>query len=419
MTAVAEEVNVYFDLTSAGGDFFVLDDPVKGVLDNATYTLAGPVATDVTEYVMAYSLNRGRSRELDEIQAGTLSFRLNNYDGRFLPDAFNVPDRGRILDHDGEDVLDHNGAVLFDNEGVTGPYGADNIAPGKRVTVTAAGQAIFDGIIQSWQLAYDADLSVSVVVTAVDALAQLGRRSFNSWTATSGQVAGARLTEVLNRSEVAWSPNRAIGAGVATLQGDDVEYGANVLNYCQLVAKSDSGRLFASRSGVLVYSDFVTLSGSTPLFTFNDAGSGVVFASAELEYGDTLLYTDVSVERDGGAVQTVIDTASRDNYGIRRLVVGGLLFDSDTQSLALATRLSGIYSAPQARVNSLAVDLVALSPANQALVCSLDLNSAVTVSWTPRGGTAIVSDYFVEGLSHSADALGGHEVSVQLSPALL
>ena len=388
MTHVAEQVEIYFDLTAVGGDFFTLDDATKGELDGATYTLAGAVATDVSAYVMGYSLNRGRSRELDEIQAGAMTIRLNNYDGRFLPDAFT---------------------------GTVGPYGT-NIGPGKRVTVSAAGQAIFDGIIQGWDLSYDSDTSVNVNIMAVDALAQLGRRSFNEWTAVAGQTAGPRLTAILNRSEVAWTPNRVIDAGVSTLQGDLVTHGSNVLNYCQLVVKSDLGRLFASRAGTLTFRDRHALVDASPTLTFDDAGAGIAFISADLEYGDTLLYTDVSVDREGGTAQTVTDDDARDLYGIRRLDVGGLLLDSDDQSLDQASWLNGIYSTPQPRINSLTVDLGSLPTADQAAVCSLDLASVVSVSWTPRGGTAIVANYVVEGLAHSADARGSHEVSVQLSP---
>ena len=390
MTAnVAEQIDVYFDLTAVGGDFFTLDDAVKGKLDDATYLLAGPVATDISAYVIGYSLTRGRSRELDEIQAGTLNLQLNNYDGRFLPDAFT---------------------------GTVGPYGADNIVPGKRVTVMTAGQAIFDGIIEDWSLTYSADRTVSVSATAVDALAQLGRRNFNAWTATASQTAGPRLTAILDRSEVAWTPNRSIDTGVSSLLGDSVSYGSNVLNYCQLVVKSDLGRLFASREGVLTFRDRHAPVAPTSTLTFDDAGAGIPFVSAELVYGDTLLYTDVSVDREGGTAQTATNTAARALYGIRRLDIGGLLLDSDVQSLDQASWLNGIYSTPQPRINSLIVNLDRLSTADQAAVCSLDLASVVSVSWTPRGGTAIVADYVVEGLAHSADALGVHEVAVQLSP---
>jgi hypothetical protein len=45
-----------------------------------------PVWTDVTGYVREVSVNRGRQRDLDQIQAGTASLRLDNRDRRFDPD---------------------------------------------------------------------------------------------------------------------------------------------------------------------------------------------------------------------------------------------------------------------------------------------------------------------------------------------
>ena len=388
MTVVTERIDVYFDLTALGGDFFTLDDDPKGKLDTGS-DLAGEVATDITGYVTSYSLSRGRSRELDEIQAGTLSVTLNNYDGRFLPEAFT---------------------------GTVGPYGSGNIVPGKRVTVMAAGQTIFDGLIDEWDYNYNADRTVSVSFAASDALAQLGRRRFNAWTASAGQTAGPRLTAILNRSEVAWTPNRSIDTGISTLQGDSVSYGSNVLNYAQLVAKSDAGRLFASREGVLTFKDRHDLVEPTATLTFDDAGVGISFSNAEMAWGDELLYTDISVDREGGTAQTATNTTARDAYGIRRLDIDGLLLDSDAQSLDYASWLKGIYSTPQARFDSLTVDLDGLSSADQAAVTSLDLGQVVAVSWTPRGGSLIANDYVVEGLSHSVNVSDVHQVSVQLSP---
>lgn len=79
-------VAIAFDLSAAGsGDFFTLNDPVKGELDNTVYKLAGDILTDVTPDVRAVQIRRGRSRELDRFQAGAVNVVLDNRDRDYDP----------------------------------------------------------------------------------------------------------------------------------------------------------------------------------------------------------------------------------------------------------------------------------------------------------------------------------------------
>jgi|TARA_R110000765_G_scaffold134754_1_gene233738 hypothetical protein len=385
------QILAYFGLTNEGGDVFTLDHTTKGKLDDAVYVLAGEVATDITANVSSFSTNRGRNRELDEMQVGTLSADVVDYDGAFIPTAF-----------------------------VAGGTYADNVLPGKRVDVVVAGVTVFSGTIEGWDYRYTADRSVVVSFHAVDALGALGRRRFNAWTATAGQTAGLRITDVLNRSEVEWSPNRSVGTGISTLQGDAVARSSNVLNYLQLVTKSDLGRLFASRQNVLTFTDRHNQVGATIDATFADDGTGIDFRAAMLSYGDELLYTDVSVDRAGGTAQTSTSTAARDLYGLRRLDLSGLLLDSDLQSGDMADWLVGIYQTPQPRIRTIEVPLDQLSSVNQAIVAGLDIGDLVSVSWTPRGASAaMVSSMVVEGVLHSGSAHGVHVAGLALSPVAL
>ena len=80
------KVEIAFDLSAAGnGDFFTLNDPIKGELDNTIYPLAGDILTDVTTDVRGLSIRRGRSRELDKYQAGSLDVTLDNRDRDYDP----------------------------------------------------------------------------------------------------------------------------------------------------------------------------------------------------------------------------------------------------------------------------------------------------------------------------------------------
>jgi len=80
-----ELVELGFDLPASVGPFFVLDDPVKGKLDNTSYFLSGVIFFDVTERVRNFSIRRGKSRQLDNYQAGACSVTLSNNDRAFDP----------------------------------------------------------------------------------------------------------------------------------------------------------------------------------------------------------------------------------------------------------------------------------------------------------------------------------------------
>jgi hypothetical protein len=82
------KVQVAFDLSANGiGNYFTLDDPVKGVLDNTTYVLAGDVLVDLTDRVRAVQVKRGRNRQLGRFTAGAANITFDNRD-RYLDPTY-------------------------------------------------------------------------------------------------------------------------------------------------------------------------------------------------------------------------------------------------------------------------------------------------------------------------------------------
>jgi hypothetical protein len=387
MPTPATTVTAYFDLSATGGAFFTLDSPTKGVLDGATFTLAGDVATDITADAMRVSVRRGRDSQLfDDIPAGNATVQLQN--------------RTRT----------------YDPNYAASPY-AGNVRPGKRVTIASAGVSIFDGIVADWDLDYEVGGQSLAFAQCVDALGQLGRMEFDAWTATASQTAGPRITAVLDRPEVAFTANRSIDTGVSVLQGDSVTWSSNVLNYLQLVTRSDLGRFYASRTGVVTFRDRLDPLNVGAAVTFADDGTGVPFQGIAMSYGSELLYNRVGIDREGGTLQTVTDAASQALYGASSLSQRGLLLNSDTQSLDMANYLLGIYDSPELRVAELTVELAALDPAQQASVLGLDIASVISVTWSPNGiAPSLSRSCIVEGIAHDITP-DSHTVTLSLGDA--
>jgi len=378
-------VIVWFDLSSTGGDFFTLDDETKGELDDTTYLLAGDLPVDVTDDVMEVSVERGKSSPLeDNIGAGTATITLDN------------------------------SARQYDPTYASSPY-LGNLKPGKRVRVLAGAEPLFDGLVDDWNYAYTPGTAATATMIATDALGTLALGRFLEWTTTAGQVAGQRITDVLNRTEVNFPANRSIVGGQSTLQADLVTWGSNVLNYLQLIARSDLGLFFAARDGVLTFRDRHAALNAEPVALFADDDAEQGFDEITVDYGSETLYNRVSVDRENGIAQTASDAESMTEFGRRGLAIGGLLLDSDAQSLAMAQYLLGLYKRPELRVDTVSVDMEVASMTQRATVAALDLGSVVQVRWTPSGiGDAIERNGVVVGIAHDV-APARHRVRLTLS----
>lgn len=363
-------ITAYFDLV--GGDsFWTLEDPIKGEIDNPLYVLAGDIATDIANYVNIIHIVRGRQRALDEITVGVATLTLNNHLRTFDPDF---------------------AAGDF--------YG--NIVPGKRVTIAANGITIFDGLIDDWNFSYEVSGDSRASFDVVDCLAQLGAGEFDEWTTSAGQLPGARLASILDRDEVQFGFNRDLDSGTSTLQADLVTWGSNVLNYCQLVTRSDVGMLFASKDGVLTfYGRNHTVTGvDAPVFA--DDGSGIVYSGIAVDSRTELLFNRVSIDAIGFIKQTVIDQDSIDAFGgvVRSMPSPGtLLVDSEQQALDIANYLLNLYKSPTSRFASITVDLHALTLVEQTQILNLDIGSVIRLIYTPnRIAPAIDKFCRVEGI---------------------
>jgi hypothetical protein len=368
MAAPTTTVTVFFGTVPTGDGIFKLND---SLLDGAD-VLGGDTGTDVTGYVNSISIRRGRPSQLFEaIDPATGTIQLNN--------------ETRIFDP-------MYAAGTF--------YGF--IKPGLRVVVTTNGVVIFDGLAADWNLEYDVSGRSIARLEIEDALAVLGRQEFDEWTATDLQAPGARIEDVLNRTEVAWPGGpRDIDDGAEVLQGDLVTWGSNALNYAQLVAQSDLGAFFASRDGLLTYRDrrYHLTASVTPL-AFADDGTGIAFQGVASTFGAEVYFNRVLVDREGGIAQTFTAASATDD-GIRSLTLAGLLLSADLDAYRMAEYLADLYSTGDTRISMLRVMLDDLlqSTSDINLVLALDLTGLVSVAFTPNGvGAAIEQTCAIQGI---------------------
>jgi len=351
---------------------------------------------DISPYVFGWSTQRGRSRELDSFTAGTFSLSLQNYDGRFLPEDFN---------------------------GTTSPYGTDVVAPGSEIEFeidTGLGTRVaMLAYVEDTQFGYDNQRVVTARISGADSLGRLARHSLQQpLTEVQPPEPQAYMIFLLDFS--GWSLGDYSPPAAGTFSNDEILFlrdtGDNTLSLAhQLVTSEGFARLFCSKDSndIKFQGRYATVGVSSSL-TFGTGG--VDFVSADFSYSAELLFNQVITKSPDTDAQTAGDSTSQTAYGLRSLARTDLLHTTQASVRAYGEAHLEVYKDPQARLNSLTVNLHGLSAFERYNVCTLEIGQVVTVVFTPRGADEVDLDLVIEGISHSV-APGVHEVSFQLSPS--
>jgi len=380
-------VTISFDLSANGlGDFFTLDDTTKGVLDQGTYLYAGDVAQDVTGDVRKISTRRGRSKQLDRFTAGACTVTLDNRTRKYDPTAGTAQS----------------------------PY-AGQITPGKAVTVAVAGQPVYAGIVQDWNLSYEISGDSTTDAVCADGFSLLAQTVVPVGTATA-QATGARIGAYL--TTLGWpTALRSIGTGQATLLADIIKANQNGLQYLQKVEASEPGALFIGKDGAMVFRDRLQVQAWNGV-TFADDGTGIPFTDLEVEYGTETLFTSTTVTRSNGSATvgtaTSTNASAQTAYGRTNLSIDTLL-SSDAQASNLSAWLLGKYQQPQYRVRQLKCTLDALNATQAGQLLDLELADVVKFVFTPNQvGSPITQYLIIDSIAHDITP-SRHEVTLDVS----
>lgn len=379
-------VRIAFDLSLAGaGDFFTLDDPVKGELDDVTFLLAGEVFEDVSEDVRSVSVRRGRSRELTAFNAGQASVVLDNRDRLYDPTA---------------------GTAVS-------PF-APSILPRKAIAIEVGGAALFTGIVEDWDIQYSLDGDSITTAKSTDAFTLFAGETVTPGTQTP-QGSGARVSAIL--TDVDWPlSKRRIDTGVASLGADVIGDNTTALSYLQSIDLSEGGALFVAKDGALEFLERVSSQGAL-VMSFTDDGTGVPFSDISLEFGTESLFTQVTVEFTGGTAVATASAATLGNFGLSELSIKTLLADSN-EAQDIADFYLFRFSEPQVRIDQLEVRMNGLTTAQQGQVLDLELGDPVGIVFTPQGiGDPIERTVVVDQIEHNITP-GDHNVRLNFSQTL-
>lgn len=356
---------------------FVLNDAVKGKLDNTEYTLGGDRFFDITDRLISASTSRGKNQALDRIDAGQLNIVLDNFDRLFDP--------------------------LYEN----GTY-YTQLIPGKEIRISCNGYPVIYGFVDDLDIAYEPGNRSIVSFQAADRLSDLTRNNLPE-VSPAVELSGARVNRILNLPEVAWpAEQRSIDTGNSFMSDTDIAEGTQAVSYLQLIATSEAGEVFVSKDGKLVFKARNSPPGSIDLI-FTDEGTipgytTIPFAELGVVYGTEQLYNRIVLTNDFPSFPdeaTAEDAESQLLYGPHSYTVNGLLNNDADDLQFLADFLLARFKDPQYRFSNLSVILDVLSTAQQNAVLDLEIGDVVQVRFTPSGIAPAIEQYVrVIGISH-------------------
>lgn len=381
MTAPTMQVLVGFQSTTGFGTPFLLNNSFYGVLNTSGRgTLGGVTMVDLTSLVESVNITRGRSRQLDQFNAGTATIAFNN------------------------------DSQVLNPTNTSSPY-YPFVLPRCPVQVLANGIPIYTGVVTDWNLDYDISNQDTMYATCSDQFTVLANQALNVVT-PSVQVTGARINTVLSLSEINYQGAISIATGSSTLGAYEITQDTNCLNYLQQITTSEQGYLYMSANGTLTFLGRTYVLNPVSGATFNTDGTGLPYQTLINQYGDELLYNYIVTQSPAGATQTTSNATSIALYQAQNYNVLDLLNSTTVEVAALGNYLLGKYQNPVLRFTGLSTQLTALSATKQNICLNLDLTSICTVVKNFVVGTPATETQtlIVSGVSHNITP-GSHIIS--------
>jgi len=347
------KVEIGFDLSGQpDAEFAKLDDAFYGILDAPQTILGGAIYQDVTPDVISYSINRGKSRQLDKYQSGTANIELDNnlrsYDPLYAPSPY----FGQIL-------------------------------PKREIRISSNNLVQYKGVIDDWDLQYQPEGNSIAIIKASDEMSQMANQSLDAVT-NSAQFTGERIAAILGNAGVQWPNNRTdLETGLQYLQADVISDGTNALSYLNTIADSEPGDFYIDRVGIATFKDRYESAPATPLL-FADDGTGIPYQNLAVVYGSELLYNEVTVSRLNGGTETAVNLKSQEDFGISSFSLSGLPLDNDTSAENLATYLVSGYAQPEYRFEAIDINITDLSNSVQSQILDLEVTDFIRLLFTPN-----------------------------------
>ena len=408
MPGVAVVDSGNYDLQIATGfqvDAFILDDSLRGVLDNTEYVLDGTTEfANVMDSTVSINVRRGRRDVGDQFSAGTMTFTIQDVTGVFNPFDQNSP--------------------FYDT-----PQAKPGLAPLREVRLiryssTNVPESLFSGYVVNYDYNFALGGLDTVTVYCADQFYLLAQ-TFLDELNVNPETSGERIETVLDLPEVDFPAGaRDIATGTVNLGHDSaytVPAGTNVLQYLtQINDTAEFGRLFMSRAGVLTFQSRVGNTLSAPVADFYDDGTGYKFDGVGISFeADSVINRSVLTALDGKTA-TATDAGSIATYFIQTSSITNSLLHVQGEIDTAASYL--LNPEPEPRYTSVATKYLMLTTAQKDTLATVDIGDTISVEKTFASGTGttqLAQELSVEGIEHYLDFATGHRVLYSTAPTTI
>jgi hypothetical protein len=376
------------------GDGFTLDDTQQGILNGTTYVLDG-VDQFAEIDVVSVNIDRGKKTVLDSI----------------------APGRATIIARDTTRAFDpYNEASIYWDEFDDTP----GLSPLRQIRITRNSTVIFRGRVVDFTYDYVGPKAIpQVTIIAADDLFILSNSFLNAFT-PSEELSSARVSTILDRTEVGWSASlRDITTGTTTLGNYAIAEGTNALDYLRKIDAAERGRIFVRASdGDLVFQPRIGNTLSAPSVTFADDGTNTPYREVFVDFTVDSVLNRVTVQRPGGTAQTATDPTSIALYFTQAESITDSLLSTDAQALTLANYL--LEGSPEPRFSGVTTFFGSLTTGQKNAVADVEIGEtiAVTRTFTTGSPLTVTEELTVEGISHRID-LRGETVTFYTAPTTI
>lgn len=379
------KVELAFEQLTALTTVFTLDANPAGQLDNASYPLSdGGFFVDVSQYVKAIRISRGKSRDLDQYTAAQATVQFNNTTRAFDPTYTASPFYGEIV-------------------------------PRRKIRISIDGENQYVGIIDDYNLIYTPDGQAVAEAHASDAFAVLNKLELGEIVAPA-EDSGSRIDRVINSPGIEWPiEQQTIDTGSTDVAAQTIAAGTNALEYIQKVEATEFGNFFVDRGGNLRFRSRNDPAENTGVILADD-NTGIKYSDVRVVYGSELLYNDINLTSAITSVtKNSVNLTSEDAYGTITLNINGLLFRYDDQMQEMADYLVQIYGDPELRYEQVAIQYLQADADQQRALQQLDLGDLVDITFTPNGlPPAIVKKSEIVKIEHDI-TLQSHVITLGFS----
>jgi hypothetical protein len=408
MPGVAVVDSGNYDLQIATGfvqDAFILDDAVKGVLNNTEYVLDGTTEfANVMDSTVSINVRRGRRDVGDQFSAGTMTFTIQDVTGVFNPFDQNSP--------------------YWDT-----PQAKPGLAPLREVRLiryssTDVPESLFSGYVVNYDYNFALGGLDTVTVYCADQFYLLAQTFLDTFNVTP-ETSGERIETVLDLPEVdfpAGARNIATGTvDLGSVGAYTVPEGTNVLQYVtQINETAEFGRLFMSRAGVLTFQERIGNTLSAPVAAFKDDGTGYKFNGVGISFEADSVVNRAVVSGLSGSSHTATDPASIATYFIQTVSITNSLLHNAGQIQDAAEYL--LNPEPEPRYTSVATKYLMLTTAQKDTLATVDIGDTISVEKTFPSGTGttqLAQELSVEGIEHRLDFSTGHSILYSTAPTTI